>query len=69
MLSALLFVLAKPSNDPNVHQRGVLDNILGQLDATEYYTAVKNGSCIPRHRWISKAYCKRTTTSETGYRV
>lgn len=68
MLSALLFVIAKPRNDPNVHQDGVLGNILWQTDATEYYAAVKkNCSCMPQHRWISKAHCEGITASEIGY--
>ena len=56
MLPRLLFVIAKPRNDLNVHQPGVLDKTLWFINTTGCSTAAtRTCSCLPQHRCIPKA--------------
>ena len=56
MLSRLSFMIAKPRNDLNAHQQGVLDNTLWFINTMRHCTAAtRTCSCLPQHRCIPKA--------------
>ena len=56
MLSRLSFIIAKPRNDLNAQQQGVLDNTLWFINTTRRCTeATRTCSCLPQQRCILKA--------------